>query len=418
MRRIAASVLVLLGLVLGLIGALEKGTAELPVYTTGAARMLAGEEVYRPDDSKPFSYPPLFALPFVPLVPFGAATQRGLGYGVNVLLVAASLLLLARAAGPVLAGATRRRVVGLWLVVAALAARHVLAVFQNQSHDLWILFALSLATVALARGHRLLAGACAGLGAALKATPLLFLVPFAARRAPAPVLGVVLGAGAGALLPDLLFPRADGRLWIVAWYEIMVSGIGVGDTAARQGVWHAASWLNQSLSGTLYRLTTPIAPADTGPFVQDACVLALDATARKAVTVCAQLAIVLLVGLPCLRRPRSDGGALGRSHDALGMAGLVACGMVLLSPMSSKSHFCVLLVPAIACAANALFRRGGAVAWSLLGATFVLGTLTTKGIVGRAFGESLLAHGAVTWATLLLLLATAWGMRAGSARRG
>ena len=53
--------------------------------------------------------------------------------------------------------------------------------------------------------------------------------------------------------------------------------------------------------------------------------------------------------------------ALGQSIvERLGEAGLIACGMVLLSPMSSKSHFCVLLLPiAFCCYAYLHHRRSG-----------------------------------------------------------
>ena len=61
--------LVALALVLGVIPILRKSTSELPVYTTAAERLWNSEEIYRLDDAKPFTYPPLFAMPFLPLVP-------------------------------------------------------------------------------------------------------------------------------------------------------------------------------------------------------------------------------------------------------------------------------------------------------------------------------------------------------------
>ena len=41
----------------------EKG--EVHVYDMAARRMVEGEEISRPDDFKPFTYPPFFAVPFV-----------------------------------------------------------------------------------------------------------------------------------------------------------------------------------------------------------------------------------------------------------------------------------------------------------------------------------------------------------------
>ncbi|MCB9870761.1 MAG: hypothetical protein H6837_12965 [Planctomycetes bacterium] len=37
------------------------------VYVLGAERMRSGAEIYRPDDIKPFTYPPGMALMFMPL---------------------------------------------------------------------------------------------------------------------------------------------------------------------------------------------------------------------------------------------------------------------------------------------------------------------------------------------------------------
>jgi hypothetical protein len=80
--------------------------------------------------------------------------------------------------------------------------------------------------------------------------------------------------------------------------------------------------------------------------------------------------------------------------------------MVLLSPMSSKSHFCVLLVPVAFCVAELLYRRRSVVVALLLGFVFVTGTLTTRELVGRDLGRELLARGSVTWSAFALLVAT------------
>ena len=122
------------------------------------------------------------------------------------------------------------------------------------------------------------------------------------------------------------------------------------------------------------------------------------------------LAALTVVGLiAAVSRPAVTRGL---DRDALanrrfGQAGAVLCGMVLLSPMSSKSHFCVLLIPMAFCVHHFL-RCRGPVLGALLVGVFAVGTLTTKGVVGRELGNWLLAYGAVTWGAALSLLATAW----------
>src|SRR5438552_8896160 len=75
--------------------------AELTVYVTAAERMMAGEQVYRPEDTKPFTYPPFFALPFVPLAMLPAGVQREVWWLCNLLLVVAVIGLVTRLTWPV-----------------------------------------------------------------------------------------------------------------------------------------------------------------------------------------------------------------------------------------------------------------------------------------------------------------------------
>ena len=80
--------------------------------------------------------------------------------------------------------------------------------------------------------------------------------------------------------------------------------------------------------------------------------------------------------------------------------------MVLLSPTSIKTHFCVLLLPAAFCAADFLYRRRDPVVGAALALTFVLGTLTVKGLVGREAGDWIMTYGSVTGCAVVLFVAT------------
>src|SRR5438105_3366952 len=70
----------------------------------------------------------------------------------------------------------------LLALVLLLAGRHVLSPLENQSHDLVVLLCVVLANEARCTGQDVAAGWWAGLGAALKATPLLFLPVFLWQR--------------------------------------------------------------------------------------------------------------------------------------------------------------------------------------------------------------------------------------------
>jgi len=94
-----------------------------------------------------------------------------------------------------------------------------------------------------------------------------------------------------------------------------------------------------------------------------------------------------------------------RRTYGLAEVAMFACGMVLLSPQSSKSHFCVWLFP-VAFVVDRLTRgRRDLLALSLFAAAAIVGLLA-KDVLGRQLGNQLLGFGNVTWATVLMLLAT------------
>lgn len=400
---VVAVLLVLAALGGGLAVFLAKGTSELPVYTTGGARMLEGEEIYRPTDAKPFTYPPFFALPFVPFAWVPDSLHRAIWYLVNVASLVWIVVMLRRIALARRPAGRRER--WLWILVLALAGRHVAATFQNQSHDLLVFLPLVLAARSFWWHRELRGGAWCGLAAACKATPLLFLPTFLGQLRVRAALGLLIALVAATLLPDLVLPRDDGLMWVVAWYDTFLGAVEAGSPAAGSGAWNAASSLNQNLAGSIYRLSVPVEVP--GPFVEDVAIWHPSERTRKLVTLAAQLAVVAVIAFGAWpTRARGEAND-DRGWRRIGEVGLVACGMVLLSPMSSKSHFCVLLLPAVFCAVELLWRRFRIVPAAFLVVAFVFGTLTSKGVFGRDLGNRILAMGSVAWSAVALLVATA-----------
>lgn len=385
---------------------------ELPVYVTGGERMAAGEEIYRRGaDAKPFTYPPFAAVPFVPMTWLPKAWQPAAWGAINVVI----LLLLARW----LHGYARESVPGLrpprlwwfWIPTAVVGGRHVISVLTNQSHDLFIAGLVAMAAAAWCRG-RAIAGVWAGLGAAVKATPLLYVVMFVMRRRGAALAWMGGALVTATLLPDLLFPRADGGSWAWAWYEINLRGLEVGGAANTSGIWNSHSILNQSLAGTLQRLFQPVQHADSvfvlgGP--GHVLLVELSPAVFRAVQVLLQLGVVAVIAFGIWRsanfvRAASD-AATAQRLVGLGEVAAVACGMVLLSPQSSKSHFCVWLFPVAFVVDRFLRGRADRLAVVLFVGGAVTGLLA-KDVLGRELGNRLLGYGNVTWATVLFLLAT------------
>jgi hypothetical protein len=137
--------------------------------------------------------------------------------------------------------------------------------------------------------------------------------------------------------------------------------------------------------------------------------VALPAGVFKVVNYASQLAVLGLIALGVRAAAKTVRAAADRALAqrgvGLGEVAAIACGMVLLSPQSSKSHFCVWLFP-VAFVAERLLRgpRDRLAAGLLVGAC--LTGLLAKDVLGTRLGNQALALGNVTWATVLLLLAT------------
>jgi hypothetical protein len=382
-----------------------KPYSELPLYLRAGERLRRGEPIYRKDE-RAFTYPPLFAVPFVPFALLPGWAHRPLWYLINAAALAVIGWRLHRRLLPGLVPADGRWAVpygAFWLLALVLAGRHLIAPLENQSHDLLLFLCIMLAVDAWCAGRDRSAGFAAGLGAALKATPLLFAPFLLWQRRFAACAVLLLTLAAFMFLPDLLFPARDGVSWTVSWYRTFLTSVQPGESATSTA-WRTWNQLNQSVPGTLYRLFTPLVRPDPDQF--DVCLMPLSRPALKGITLAAQFAILgwlVWVTLPG-RSAGLDGGA--RQFHRLGEGAALVTAMVLLSPTSIKTHFCVLLLPIAFCLADFLYRRRDVWVGAALALAFVLGTLTVKGVIGRAAGDHIMTYGSVTACGLALYLAT------------
>lgn len=396
----------------------KKNDRELPVYVTGGARMAAGEEIYRrvdrgpdlPADAKAFTYPPFAAVPFVPMAWLPEAWRAPVWFEVNFVILVGLGCWLHRWSRRPWPGAGPPRSRWFWLLLLLLGVHHVLSVLSTQSHDLLIAALVGLGAAAWCR-NRSSAGFWLGIGAAIKATPLLFLLLFGVRRRWLAVCLLLVVAGGLSLVPDWLFPRRDGMWWLKAWYELTLGQFSPGGTAEAEGLWSSYSYLNQNLAGTLNRLLTRT-PNPEANFVDVTVSLAnLSAWTSLQIARGAQLLVLGLIAWAIHRSRRAvqnAGAGAAELHRslALGEVAAIACGMLLLSPQSSKAHFCVWIFPAAYLADRLLRGRRDWLLWVLVGGALLLSCGGGKDLVGTTLGNKLLAYGIVTWCTVLLLLAT------------
>jgi hypothetical protein len=191
------------------------------------------------------------------------------------------------------------------------------------------------------------------------------------------------------------------------WYHAFLAGMDPTDpgapvAASRPGAWRAWNPLNQSLAGTIYRLFTPVTPGDGRVNVA---IAELSPGTIKLVTY-ATMASLLALFLFVTRPVSAPEDERERRLRLSGEFGLFLCGMVLFSPMSSKSHFCVLLIGQAFLIAHVM-RRRDLIAVGLLAAVAALSVFTTRSVLGRDLGSAVLACGPVTWGALLTALAIA-----------
>lgn len=406
----------------------------LPIYMTAAERIVRGEEIYRPDDHQPFTYPPFFVLPVLPLVRLSPLAQARLWWFINLCLLEAVILITARMVWPTVErkgdgpGTAPRWV--LPLLVAALSGRFLVSPLEYQSHDLIVFALVMLAGYAMAQQREAMAGIWAGLAAACKATPLLFLPLFCWQRRYRAALCLLATLLVATLLPDMLLPpRSDplrgcpARPWVVHWYEQFISKVHADAPAQADGAWTSWNLLNQSLSATIYRLTTPV---ESRADVINVCVFPLRDPVRQRLTLGLELLVVGWLAW-CTRPRRETAVGLEPGLAALAEVGMLVCAMLLLSPMSSSQHFGMLLAPIAACATYWMYVRRDRFVAGVLLLVFLFGTLVPRDLLALVARDLMgryarwpQAVGCKTWIAVALLLAcghilrTARGPQAGA----
>lgn len=368
-------------------------------YLSAAWNLRTGADVLTMTNG--YVYPPfgaLFAVPFTFL-------DRAPG-------LVAWVLLNVGAAGVVFIGAWRLtgglRVPGatgtsrvdhaaFWLA-GLCAVGFFLDIAANWQTDLVITAILIGGAILLVRGYSLSAGLAFGVAAAFKLTPLL-LAPYLLwkRRFLAAVAVPVVALGLN-LLPDAIYPPADGKPRLVVWKDRFLAPMAAKDRDP--GLWASSVAYNHSLAGVnlrwlVYDRATSVegwltaTPKANRPTATDLKRLNLGITGV--------LGLIALVAV--WRRP----GAIAAGPVSATELGIVFTLMLLLSPMSSKPHFVLLLLPQLALTRLAWQHRDR-VLMVLVALAAIGGLGTGKDVVGRKAYEFLLWNGVIFWTTVALFL--------------
>jgi hypothetical protein len=370
----------------------------------GAERIAAGQSLYRPG-AEVFLYPPFMATAALPFTYLSANLGRAAWVALNlaclVFLVVGAWRL---AGGGALAGAPRREHLAA-VLGAACGLGYAQNCFAHQQMDV-VIGAVLVGGCLLLLHERFLAGAtCLGVAAACKCSPLLFLPYLLYRRRPSAAVWLVVVAVGVNLLPELLYPSPSGRPRLAEYWTFFLRPLT--EPGHQVGTWGSEIVYNQSLAGACQRwLATTWAWGAAELAVQSRLPL-LGPQAMRGLTYGS--ALLLLAGAM---------GAAGRPFRPVRRAApgevppqALECGMVLalallLSPMSSKAHFGILVVPGF-CLARAALASPGRLARLTLGAAVALALLSNKGPLGTRLATLTLWYGTTTLATLLLLVGCA-----------
>jgi hypothetical protein len=227
------------------------------------------------------------------------------------------------------------------------------------------------------------------------------------------------------LLPNLTSAPPGGGTWAGEWFATYL--VPLRNVNRRPGEWGSEIKNNQSVSGAANRwfLAEWTREADGSIGSRDRAEAISPALLNHLVRGC-ELA-VLLAGLLILgRRPLSvvrrplknpslvlqqttdDGQQTLWVRPALEFS-IVLILMLLLSPMSSKTHYCVLLLPAF-CVARLALQRRDRLLWPLLLGAIALGILSNKDLWGSTIYTLALWYGSVTWSAVLLLLGCVYAL--------
>jgi alpha-1,2-mannosyltransferase len=332
-----------------------------------------------------FTYPPAFAFVMVPFIALSATAQTVVWYIISLACGVLSCVLSEKIALRLFPGPwSTRDITWLRVLGVLLSLKFILAVYENQAYDLLVFPFILLGTLALMDRREIAGGASLAIAAAMKVTPLIFLPYLIVRkRFLAAGIFVVVLIAASFMQDAFLTPQGTPHGYFVTWInDIALAGVLEKGATSPLPFWDGASIYNLSLRGTLARA---VYQTDYQAYFLQI----LRGT---------QIVFIGLIGILILFSLRSK--ALVPVDVCL-----LIIAMLMLSPMSSRTHFVNLTLPYFLLVAAWMKDRhtkwlGGAV----LLLSFAGCTGIPRDLVPKGFTEFMRDHNDILLGTLVLIV--------------
>jgi hypothetical protein len=341
-----------------------------------------------------YAYPPFFALLWTPLAPLPAWLHEALWYPVIIGTIFVSLRLCETLARRLFPGDwSEGELAAFRTLTFVLSLKFILAVLENQAYDSIAVVSILLGLLALLNGRSLRGAACLAFAAALKVTPLIFLpyLLFKRRFAAAGLFTAVFVVLS--LLPDIVLP-SKGPSYAAVWVrDVLMSPFFFDPGSVNMRFWVTDSPMNQTFRAAIVRLFTGIHEQQTF-----GAVLAIMQSRPFAIALNSVMGLyVAVVGLTMLKSRRDD--------RLIGVDGaLLVISALLLTPVSSQSHFLALLLPYALLAAAAMKDPPMRLFYgAMLLTSFVLATATSNDAAGRSLTAWALWSSLPVYGTLILV---------------
>jgi Glycosyltransferase family 87 len=342
------------------------------VFVYSARVLIHGGDIYAPGINQfqlnhPYTYPPFHAVLGIPFTFVPQIISRARWFVVQAISLTTLWVLSWKISGgrPLNRSAWTVNETAICILGLICGMRYIQGAFGHQQSDI-LIDALLVAGCWAWQSRRDFSAATAwAFAAAFKGPPLIMALYLAWRgRFAAAIFMVALAVGLN-FVPDLIHPAPHG-LWLGQWYTRIIK-----PTSNQIGAWYVDVTINQSIAGAAHRffntgwtlahhqlIVTPNRQLVSNR-VGKLLVYAIDAS-------------LLFSAAIAMRRP------LQRAQNARSAGlecALMFILMLLLSPMSHKTHFGILIFPGFFVARAAIEHHDRLAAICLLICVIVIGLL-------------------------------------------